>query len=84
MPLSRYSTTPDDVFGDDRLGARGRGALTKEEREVARVSKLTKMGFAAGAGEAWQGGHSGGHSGSGKQRHRFGIRTLVQSLTGKS
>ncbi|KAH8107835.1 hypothetical protein BXZ70DRAFT_912873 [Cristinia sonorae] len=80
VPLSRYSTAPNDGFEFEKT-------LSKQEREMARASKLTKMGFAAagvgGAGvpaEGWT-----GRSGGGGQKHRFGgIKTLVQSLTGKS
>ncbi|TCD67082.1 hypothetical protein EIP91_000595 [Steccherinum ochraceum] len=86
IPLSRYSTAPHDGFNE--LGSRG---LSKQEREVARANKLTKMGFSVstgsntnatgpnGAGETWSGRSGHGH------KHRFGgIKTLVQSLTGKS
>ncbi|CAL1708048.1 unnamed protein product [Somion occarium] len=78
VPLSRFPTSPDNDTLFDALPSER--TLTKQEREVARANKLAKMGFSSG-GDSWQGAGSFSRS----QKPRFGgIKTLVQTLTGKS
>jgi len=62
------------------MAGRGRN---EQERQAARATKLVKMGFQTS--EAWQSqsGYPRGQTGS--KHHRFGgIKTLVQSLKGKT
>ncbi|KAH9949017.1 hypothetical protein B0H21DRAFT_731219 [Amylocystis lapponica] len=78
VPLSRVSTVPDCM--GDIMPSRG---MSDQERQTARATKLVKMGFQSP--DTWQ------HSPSGQQRShvgsknsRFGIKTLVQTLKGKT
>ncbi|KAI0093448.1 hypothetical protein BDY19DRAFT_990083 [Irpex rosettiformis] len=82
VPLTRYQTCPTDDSYDFVNSAR-----TVKERQVARAQKLAKMGFSgSGAGVGVGGEHwRDASSGSRVQRPRFGgIKTFVQSLTGKA
>ncbi|SRR6266404_2343220 len=83
-PLSRVVTEPiQDSFGDvapspvDVVARRG----NERAQAVSRANKLAKMGFTPDSkvlstGSSTPPGHGHGH--------RFGIRSLVQSLKGKS
>ena len=74
-PLMRYPTCPvEETLGDRK------GTLTVKERQAARAQKLAKMGFSSG-GEPWR--EVSTYSRSNRQRFG-GIKTLVQSLTGRA
>ncbi|KAI0296519.1 hypothetical protein B0F90DRAFT_1819949 [Multifurca ochricompacta] len=90
VPLSRIVTAPTQnspLFIDvapspivDVVARRG----NERAQAVSRVNKLAKMGFTPeikvlSTGVATPAGHGHGHG-----HHRFGIRSLVQSLKGKS
>lgn len=77
MPLTRYPTCPAEeaIFPRNEL-------LTKQERQAMRAQKLAKMGFSSNA-DAWK--ESPSYARSTQRNHRFGgIKTLVQSLTGRA
>lgn len=74
-PLTRYPTCPVEDTFDTR-----KGSLTVKERQAARAQKLVKMGFSSG-GDPWREVSTMSRS----NRQRFGgIKTLVQSLTGRA
>jgi hypothetical protein len=76
VPLTRHQTCPVEDSFDDTSSPR-----YMKKRQVARAQKLAKMGF-SGSGEPWR---EMSTYNSRPQRHRFGgIKTLVQSLTGKA
>lgn len=76
-PLTRYPTCPTDDTYNNLMPRKS--TPTTQERQTARAQKLIKMGFTS-AGEPWR--ESPGYSRS--QRQRFGgIKTLVQSITGR-
>ena len=74
MPLTRYPTCPpeDTILPRNEL-------LTKQERQAARAQKLAKMGFSSG--EPWK--ESSTYARSQRPTRFGGIKTLVQSLTGR-
>lgn len=76
VPLTRHQTCPVEDSFDYASSSRN-----VKERQVARAQKLAKMGF-SGGGEPWR--ETSTHINR-PQRQRFGgIKTLVQSLTGKA
>ena len=83
MPLTRYPTCPaeESIMPRHEL-------LTKQERQAARAQKLAKMGFSStGAADTWKESTSFSRNQPQQQHrhHRFGgIKTLVQSLTGRA
>ncbi|KZT10590.1 uncharacterized protein LAESUDRAFT_720925 [Laetiporus sulphureus 93-53] len=76
IPLSRVSTAPaqDTFLSPNR-------SLTIKERQVARATKLAKMGFASP--DAWQNTMPGSRSQLGHKQRFAGIKGFVQSLKGK-
>ncbi|KAI0344512.1 hypothetical protein BDW22DRAFT_1343761 [Trametopsis cervina] len=80
VPLTRYQTCPteDGGVGTSKVLRSGK------ERQAARAQKLAKMGFSSGgSADTWR--EASTYSQRPPQRHRFGgIKTLVQSLTGKA
>ncbi|OBZ67176.1 hypothetical protein A0H81_13022 [Grifola frondosa] len=74
-PLSRVSTAPLQ----DIMSERG---MSEQERQVARANKLAKMGLSSY--DSWP--HAPyGHVRGSSSKHLFGgIKTFVQTLTGKS
>ncbi|KAI0686859.1 hypothetical protein BC835DRAFT_1378339 [Cytidiella melzeri] len=79
-PLTRYQTCPtEDSYGYDS------SARTPKERQTARAQKLAKMGFSGSGGGDHFRETSAAAAYVRPQRQRFGgIKTLVQSLTGKA
>lgn len=76
VPLTRFQTCPTEDSYDFINSAR-----TVKERQAARAQKLTKMGFSGSGADHLRdtSNYSRPH------RQRFGgIKTLVQSLTGKA
>lgn len=76
-PLTRYQTCPTEDSYDF-----GNSTRTVKERQAARAQKLTKMGFSGSGGDHWR-DTSVAHTRTHRQRFP-GIKTLVQSLTGKA
>lgn len=75
MPLTRFPTCP----AEDTIIPRN-DLLSKQERQAARAQKLAKMGLTP-AHESWKESPSFART---QRPHRFGgIKTLVQTLTGR-
>ena len=84
MPLTRYPTCPaeESIMPRHEL-------LTKQERQAARAQKLAKMGFSFTGADTRKESTSFSRNQQQHQQqqrhHRFGgIKTLVQSLTGRA
>ena len=75
-PLTRYPTCP----AEDTILPRN-DLLTKQERQAARAQKLAKMGFSSSGADTWKESPAFARS---QRQHRFGLKTLVQSLTGRA
>lgn len=74
-PLTRYPTCPaEDIIPRNEL-------LTRQERQAARAQKLAKMGFSSSGTDAWKESPAYARS---QRQHKFGLKTLVQSLTGRA
>lgn len=77
-PLARFPTCPAEDTLHELVPRKA--SLSTQARQAARAQKLAKMGFSSG-GDTWR--ESSGLSRS--QKPRFGgIKTLVQSLTGRT
>ncbi|GJE97721.1 Ankyrin repeat protein [Phanerochaete sordida] len=73
-PLTRYPTCPAEDLPRNDL-------LTKQERQAARAQKLAKMGFSSSGTDTWKESPAYARN---QRQHRFGLKTLVQSLTGRA
>ena len=86
-PLARHQTCPLEDSLNELVPRKA--SLSTQARQAARAQKLARMGFQAqaggggGAGESWR--EASEFARGAHKQHRFGgIKTLVQSLTGRT